>query len=125
MARLDHVVLTVTDVDRSIAFYQHVLGMRPVTFGSGRRAVTFGSSKINLHEAGREISPHARRPLPGSADLCLITVAGPDQVLGHLRAQRVAVEQGPVQRTGALGSIISVYVRDPDGNLIEVASYPA
>ena len=124
IAALDHLVLTVADVERSVGFYQQVLGMRPVIFGSGRRALQFGSSKINLHEAGREIAPYAACPLPGSADLCLITTAGPDEVVAQLRAQDVAVEEGPVQRTGALGLITSVYVRDPDGNLIEIASYP-
>lgn len=92
IAGLDHLVLTVADVERSVGFYQHVLGMRPVIFGSGRRALQFGSSKINLHQAGREIAPHAARPLPGSADLCLITTASPDQVVAQLRAQDVAVE---------------------------------
>ena len=122
---LDHLVLTVTDLDRSIGFYQRVLGMRPVTFGAGRRALVFGTSKINLHQAGREIAPHAARPTPGSADLCLITTAPPDQVLAHLEAELVAVEEGPVPRTGARGPITSVYVLDPDANLIEIASYPA
>jgi catechol 2,3-dioxygenase-like lactoylglutathione lyase family enzyme len=124
IAGLDHLVLTVADVERSVGFYQQVLGMRPVTFGSGRRALRFGSSKINLHQAGREIAPHAARPLAGSADLCLVTTARPDQVVAQLRARDVAVEEGPVQRTGALGPITSVYVRDPDGNLIEIANYP-
>jgi catechol 2,3-dioxygenase-like lactoylglutathione lyase family enzyme len=122
---LDHLVLTVTDPDRSIAFYQRVLGMRPVTFGAGRRALEFGASKINLHLAGQEIAPHAARPMPGSADLCLVTSAPPERVLAHLDAEHVPVEQGPVPRTGALGPITSVYVRDPDDNLIEIASYPA
>lgn len=122
---LDHLVLTVADIDQAIGFYQRVLGMQPVTFGSGRRALTFGLSKINLHEAGREITPHASRPVPGSADLCLLTTASPAQVMAHLDAQRVAVEEGPVLRTGARGPVTSVYIRDPDGNLIEIASYPA
>jgi catechol 2,3-dioxygenase-like lactoylglutathione lyase family enzyme len=122
---LDHLVLTVTDLDRSTGFYQRVLGMRPVTFGAGRRALEFGASKINLHLAGQEVAPHAGRPVPGSADLCLITSAPPEQVLAHLDAQHVRVELGPVPRTGARGPVTSVYVRDPDDNLIEVASYPA
>lgn len=98
--------------------------MRPVVFGSGRRALEFGSSKINLHLAGQEIAPHAARPAPGSADLCLLTEAPPDTVLAHLSARQVPVEDGPVPRTGARGPIASVYIRDPDGNLIEIASYP-
>jgi catechol 2,3-dioxygenase-like lactoylglutathione lyase family enzyme len=120
---LDHLVLTVADLDETIDFYEHVLGMRPVRFGDGRRALEFGPSKINLHETGREIEPHARMPVSGSADLCLVTTTPPDQVLAHLRARNVTVEIGPVPRTGARGPITSVYVRDPDGNLIEIASY--
>lgn len=125
ISHLDHLVLTVADIDRALGFYQRVLGMRPVAFGGGRRALEFGSSKINLHQAGHEISPHATRPVPGSADLCLITTAPPSQVLAHLDAERVPVEVGPVPRTGARGPVTSIYVRDPDGNLIEIASYPA
>ena len=121
---LDHLVLTVTDLGQTIGFYQRVLGMRPVTFGAGRRALEFGTSKINLHQAGQEITPHAACPAPGSADVCLITTAPPEQVLAHLDAQHIAVEEGPVPRTGARGPITSVYIRDPDGNLIEIASYP-
>lgn len=121
---LDHLVLTVTDLDQAAGFYQRVLGMRPVTFGAGRRALEFGASKINLHQAGQEIAPHAARPTPGSADLCLLTTAPPDKVLAHLGTQQVPVEDGPVPRTGARGPITSVYIRDPDGNLIEIASYP-
>jgi catechol 2,3-dioxygenase-like lactoylglutathione lyase family enzyme len=78
-----------------------------------------------LHQAGQEIAPHAARPVPGSADLCLVTTTPPDEVIAHFRAQGVPVEEGPVPRTGARGPITSVYFRDPDGNLIEVASYPA
>ncbi len=122
---LDHLVLTVTGLDQAVSFYQRVLGMRPITFGAGRRALEFGTSKINLHQAGREITPHAAHPLPGSADLCLITTTPPGQVLAHLGAQQVPVEDGPVPRTGARGPITSIYIRDPDGNLIEIASYPA
>jgi catechol 2,3-dioxygenase-like lactoylglutathione lyase family enzyme len=121
---LDHLVLTVTDMSQSIGFYQRVLGMRPVTFGVGRRALEFGTSKINLHLAGREIPPHAARPMPGSVDLCLVTSTSPERVLAHLDAEHVPVELGPVPRTGARGPITSIYVRDPDDNLIEVASYP-
>ena len=120
---LDHLVLTVTDLDRTVDFYQRVLGMRPVTFGPGRRALAFGPSKINLHQTGREIAPHAAHPMPGSADLCFATTTPLDQVLAHLDAHGVAVAQGPVPRTGALGPITSLYIRDPDGNLIEIAAY--
>ncbi|WP_370220145.1 2-dehydropantoate 2-reductase [Kitasatospora sp. GAS1066B] len=120
---LDHLVLTVADVERTISFYQRVLGMRPVTFGAGRRALAFGSSKINLHQAGHELLPHAARPTPGSADLCLITDTPQQQVVAHLTACGVPMEEGPVPRTGAQGPITSTYLRDPDGNLVEISTY--
>ena len=123
--RIDHLVLTVADIDQTVDFYVLVLGMQPVTFGDGRRALRFGRHKLNLHQAGREPEPKARRPTPGSADLCLVTTAPLDRVMGHLRAHGVPVEEGPVARTGATGPITSVYLRDPDGNLIEVSTYDA
>ena len=122
---IDHVALTVADIEETIAFYERVLGMRPVTFGAGRRALEFGPSKINLHQAGGEFLPHAARPTPGSADLCLITSTPLERVVAHLEASSVPVEEGPVPRTGASGPITSVYIRDPDGNLVEIASYDA
>lgn len=118
---LDHLVLTVRDLDASIAFYTRVLGMEEVVFGGGRRALAFGSQKLNLHPTGAEIAPHAAQPTPGSADLCFLTSAAPDAVLRRLAECGVPVELGPVQRTGARGPIVSVYFRDPDGNLIEVS----
>ncbi|GIH97725.1 DUF6817 domain-containing protein [Planobispora siamensis] len=123
IASLDHLVLTVADISRTIDFYRDALGMEPVTFGDGRHALTFGCSKINLHAAGHEIRPHALRPVPGSADLCLITSSSLGQVAAHLAATGVPVEEGPVSRTGALGPITSLYIRDPDHNLIEIATY--
>ena len=123
IAGLDHLVLTVANVERTVAFYERVLGMRAVTFGEGRRALAFGSSKINLHEVGRELLPRATHPVPGSADLCLVTRDPQDQVVAHLEACGVAIEEGPVPRTGALGPITSTYLRDPDGNLIEISTY--
>jgi len=119
---LDHLVLTVADVEASVGFYARVLGMEPETFGNGRRALRFGDQKLNLHAAGAEIAPHAARPTPGSADLCFVvdTLAG---VLEELAATGIAVEEGPVERTGALGPMRSVYFRDPDGNLLEVSQY--
>lgn len=121
--RLDHFVLTVRDIDETIGFYQMVLGMAPVTFGAGRKALTFGQSKINLHSADAPIVPHANHPVPGSADLCFVTSDSIGSVIDHLCKLGVPVEDGPVQRTGALGPITSVYLRDPDGNLIEISSY--
>jgi len=122
--RLDHLVLTVADLDATVDFYTRVLGMTAVSFGSGRTALSFGHSKINLHQAGHEFEPKAHRPMPGSADLCLITSDPLDQVISELTAQRVPIEEGPVGRTGATGPILSVYFRDPDRNLIEVSTYP-
>jgi catechol 2,3-dioxygenase-like lactoylglutathione lyase family enzyme len=123
LERLDHLVLTVADIERTVAFYTEVLGMRAVTFGAGRRALDFGPHKINLHEAGNEFDPKAARPTPGSADLCLVSATPVDAIMEHLLACGVDVEEGPVGRTGAQGPITSVYFRDPDGNLIEVANY--
>lgn len=122
--RLDHLVLTVTDIPRTVAFYERVLGMRHETFGQGRSALVFGQQKFNLHQVGREFEPKAARPTAGAIDLCLITRWPLDRVLAHLKAQKIDVEEGPVARTGALGPIESVYFRDPDGNLIEVSRYP-
>jgi catechol 2,3-dioxygenase-like lactoylglutathione lyase family enzyme len=121
--RLDHLVLTVHDIEASVAFYTRVLGMAEATFGGGRKALVFGSSKINLHEAGREFEPKAATPTPGSGDLCLIVDDHLDSVQAQLTAAGVAIEVGPVRRTGAAGEIISVYVRDPDLNLIELSNY--
>jgi catechol 2,3-dioxygenase-like lactoylglutathione lyase family enzyme len=123
ISRLDHFVLTVADVAQTTEFYRRVLGMQPITFGGGRRALTFGRSKINLHQRGNEVRPHAARPVPGSADLCLVTESRIDDVMGQLAASGVAVEEGPVLRTGALGPILSCYLRDPDGNLVEISTY--
>jgi catechol 2,3-dioxygenase-like lactoylglutathione lyase family enzyme len=123
--RLDHLVLTVRDVDATVAFYTDLLGMEAITFGNGRRALRFGRQKINLHEAGREVEPKAERPVPGSADLCFITAVPIEAVLERIRAADVPVVEGPVERTGANGPIRSVYIRDPDGNLLEVANNAA
>jgi len=120
--RLDHLVLTVTDIDATCAFYTRVFGMALMRFGEGRVALGFGEQKINLHPHGGEFEPKASRPIPGSADLCLITRTPMAEVLAHLESCAVPVEEGPVQRTGAQGPILSVYCRDPDGNLIELAN---
>ena len=121
--RIDHLVLTVHDLERTIDFYSRVLGMEPVTFAGGRRALSFGRQKLNLHQSGREYEPRALKPAPGAIDLCLITDTPVEQVLEHLRAQGVHIVQGPVDKTGATGPIRSVYFRDPDGNLVEVSNY--
>ncbi|QCO00448.1 VOC family protein (plasmid) [Azospirillum argentinense] len=121
--RIDHIVLTVSSISVACDFYSRVLGMEVITFGEGRKALTFGSQKINLHEAGQEFEPKAARPTPGAIDLCFIVEPGIAEVITHLNAQGVEVEEGPVLRTGATGPIRSVYFRDPDGNLIEVSEY--
>ena len=120
---LDHLVLTVADVDATIAFYESVMGMHAITFAGTRKALRFGNSKINLHPAAAPLSPHARQPQPGSADLCFIVVTPIDEVIARLNRCGVAIEAGPGPRSGALGTITSVYFRDPDGNLIEVSRY--
>jgi catechol 2,3-dioxygenase-like lactoylglutathione lyase family enzyme len=120
--RLDHLVLTVRNIDATCDFYQRVLGMQIVTFGAGRRALACGQSKINLHQAGQEFEPKAHQPTPGSADLCFITHTPLDAVRTHLQACQVTIIEGPVRRTGALGPIESLYFRDPDLNLIEVSN---
>ena len=122
ISHIDHLVLTVTDIRRTVDWYQQVLGMHHVTFAGDRHALTFGRQKLNLHQAGRELEPKAARPAPGSADLCLISAVPLTEVLAHLRDCGVRVEQGPVARTGATGPITSVYIRDPDDNLIEIAT---
>lgn len=123
IATLDHLVLTVADIERTVEFYCGVLGMERVTFGSGRTALAFGRQKINLHQHGREFEPKALAPTPGSADLCFVASLPLEQVAARLTAAGVAIEEGPVARTGAVGPITSVYVRDLDGNLIEISAY--
>ena len=123
--RIDHIVLTVHDVERTLGFYSRVLGMEPVTFAGGRRGLAFGRQKLNLHQAGREFEPKALAPAPGAIDLCFIASTALDEVIESLKAEGIAIIDGPVDKTGALGPMKSVYFRDPDGNLIEVSNYPA
>ena len=121
--RIDHLVLTVRDVEATCAFYARVLGMQIVTFGAGRKALAFGKQKINLHQAGREFEPKAASPTPGSADICLIAATPLADIVAHLEHCNIALVEGPVARTGATGPIESIYFRDPDQNLIEVSRY--
>jgi catechol 2,3-dioxygenase-like lactoylglutathione lyase family enzyme len=123
LARLDHLVLTVASIDKTVRFYKDVLGMTEVVFGNGRRALSFGQQKLNLHQAGHEFEPKAARPTPGSADICLIVDEDADTIAAWLHGRGVSVAEGPVARTGALGPITSFYFRDPDGNLVELATY--
>jgi len=119
---LDHLVLTVASIATACDFYARVLGMQVVRFGAGRTALAFGQQKINLHETGKEFDPKAARPTPGSGDLCFLTDVPLAQVVAHLRACGVEILEGPVRRTGAVAALQSVYLRDPDGNLIEVSN---
>ena len=119
---LDHLVLTVKDIDTTASFYSKALGMEVVSFAGGRKAISFGTQKINLHQHGKEFEPKAFQPTPGSADLCFLTSIPVTEVMAHLVACDVAVIEGPVKRTGATGPIRSVYFRDPDMNLIEVSN---
>jgi len=123
---LDHLVLTVSDMDRTIAFYRDILGMTPRKFtpadGSTRWSLGFGDQKINLHQAGAEYLPKAKTPSPGSADLCFLSEIPVDDWIAHFARMSIAIEDGPVARTGATGPILSVYIRDPDGNLLEISN---
>ncbi len=118
---LDHLVLTTADEAACTHFYVEVLGMALETFGEGRKAFRFGRQKINLHLKGREFEPKARLPTPGSLDLCFIAAVPLAEVIARLAAHGVPIVEGPVMRTGATGRIRSVYVRDPDQNLIELS----
>ena len=122
VSHLDHLVLTVRDIGATVAFYTQALGVEARTFGDDRTALHFGSQKINLHMAGDEIEPKALHPTPGSADLCFITTTPLEAFVAHLDGMSIAIESGPVERIGATGSLRSIYIRDPDFNLIEVAN---
>jgi len=119
--RLDHLVLTTAQLDRCVEFYTRALGMTLETFGAGRKALRFGRQKINLHEVGKEFEPKAERPTPGALDLCFIADRPLGDVIARLDALGVSIIEGPVQRTGATGPIRSIYLRDPDQNLIEIS----
>jgi len=121
--RIDHLVLTVFDLARTCDFYTRVLGMKVVTFGEGRTALAFGRQKLNLHLFGREFEPKALKPTPGSIDLCFITETPLEEVAARVRACDVKIVEGPVPKTGATGPMMSIYVRDPDGNLVEISNY--
>jgi len=120
--RFDHLVLTVASIDRTVAFYESVLGFVPKEL-KGRWSLHFGINKINLHQVDKTFDPKALRPTPGSADLCFITETDSALTLAHLQGSGISIEEGPVKRNGALGPMESIYFRDPDGNLIEVSRY--
>ncbi len=119
--RLDHIVLTVNDIEVTVQFYISVLGMERAELGGGRVALKFGRQKINLHQAGKEFEPKAKNPVPGSADLCFITETSLADAMDHVKNKGIKILEGPLNRTGAHGPITSFYFRDPDGNLIEVS----
>lgn len=121
LEHLDHLVLTVSNLDATVDFYTEVLGMELVTF-EGRKALAFGIQRINLHHRGHEFSPRSAHPTPGSADLCFLTTTPLEQVVEYLTSQRIHVEEGPVERPGAIGRLRSIYLRDPDRNLIEISN---
>lgn len=123
ITRIDHLVLTVKEIRRTIAFYVNILGMREVSVGGGRTALQFGHHMIKLHEYQNELEPKALHPTPGSADLCLIAGTPLSEVVEHLTALAVPIVEGPIRRAGATGPITSVYIRDPDYNLIEISNY--
>lgn len=120
---VDHFVLTVASIEATCAFYVDVLGMEVVEFAGGRKALSFSNQKINLHEAGKEFEPKAKSPTPGSGDFCLIADTPIEDVRVHLETLGVAIEEGIVDRTGATGPIRSIYIRDPDQNLVEISEY--
>jgi len=120
---LDHLVLTTHNAEACTAFYTRVLGMQLSTFGENRQALVYGAQKINVHQYGHEFKPKAHLPVPGSLDLCFICNISLEELIAHLHATQTHIIEGPVTRTGARGPITSVYVRDPDLNLIELARY--
>ena len=123
IVNLDHIVLTVRDIANTVEFYESVLGMSHEMYDDGRIALKFGNQKINLHEYNREIEPKASQPIPGSEDLCFITDTKIEVAMESVKSKGIYILEGPVKRTGATGSIISFYFRDPEGNLIEIANY--
>ncbi len=121
--RIDHLVLTVASIENTCNFYCNILGLHRQSFGEDRIALKFGEQKFDLHEVGSEINPKAKLPMPGSMDLCLITTTPISDVISHLGNHQITIETGPVTRTGAKGPITSLYLRDPDGNLVEISTY--
>jgi catechol 2,3-dioxygenase-like lactoylglutathione lyase family enzyme len=122
ISHLDHLVLTVADIENTCNFYQTVLGFEIITFKGDRKALKFGNQKINLHQQGKEFEPKALHPTSGSGDLCFISETPISEVVTHLNQLNIKIEQGPIERTGAMHPILSVYIRDPDQNLIEISN---
>jgi catechol 2,3-dioxygenase-like lactoylglutathione lyase family enzyme len=122
ISKLDHFVLTVKDIDKTVLFYESVMGMKKEVFGKGQVALKYRDQKINLHEFGKEFEPKANKPTPGSADLCFISTTPLEKAMSHVVSCGIEIIEGPVERAGANGPIRSFYFRDPDQNLIEVAN---
>lgn len=120
---IDHIVLTVASIDKSVEFYCRVLSFEEIKFGTGRKALQCGSQKINLHQVGAEFLPHAKHPTAGSGDICLVYDDDLGSIIDHIKRCEVEIEEGPVPRTGAMGVINSIYIRDPDFNLVELSVY--
>ena len=121
--RIDHFVITVSDIDKTINFYKRVLGMSVIAFANDRKALRFGNQKINIHQAGKEVKPNAQNAAIGTADVCFISDRTLETVQNHLQSEHIHIEYGPIEQHGAVGIMDSVYFRDPDGNLIEVGVY--
>ena len=121
--RIDHFVITVSDIDKTINFYKRVLGMSVIAFANDRKALRFGNQKINIHQAGKEMKPNAQNAAMGTADVCFISDHPLETVQNHLQSEHIHIEYGPIEQHGAVGIMDSVYFRDPDGNLIEVGVY--
>lgn len=126
LTSLDHLVLTVADIATTVDFYEAALGMTASEFhpadGTVRRALSFGHQKINLHQAGAEFKPNAKVATVGSADLCFLSDVALSEWQAHLSKQNITIEEGPINRSGATGPIVSIYIRDPDGNLLEISN---
>jgi catechol 2,3-dioxygenase-like lactoylglutathione lyase family enzyme len=121
---IDHIVLTTRDLDGCVRFYSEVLGMKLEKFAQGRLALKFGKQKINLHEWGKEFEPRAHVAAPGTLDLCFIASVSLEKIIQRLGEKKIPILEGPVAKTGAQGPMQSVYVRDPDLNLVEISVYP-
>ncbi|QBQ17307.1 VOC family protein [Acinetobacter haemolyticus] len=123
ISHLDHLVLTVANIEITCQFYRSALNFEVITFGESRKALKFGNQKINLHQVGKAFEPKAFQPTTGSADLCFIAETPLEKVIEHLQQLNIEIIEGPIERTGAMGKILSIYLRDPDQNLIEISNY--
>lgn len=123
ISHLDHLVLTVANIEITCQFYRSALNFEVITFAENRKALKFGNQKINLHQVGKTFEPKAFQPTAGSAELCFIAETPLEKVIEHLQQLNIEIIEGPIERTGAMGKILSIYIRDPDQNLIEISNY--